>query len=386
MKRRLLLTITTLLLLCLTVTVLFACNDGSTAETSEQTQPSTQAEVAETNVATEASSETSAQEEVTMNESNTTQEQETQAPATEVVTEAPATEEPETEAPATEEPATEAPATQEPETQEPETETPVAGMDSGIVRDGTPKKYFTIRFDDGITQDIKVMEILKKYNADCCTFYINTGLMGANWTWVGQQFNRPDVTHLRFNRKELKSGIYNGFDVESHTLSHPSLKNYTDAQVTREVAQDAKNITSIFGVKPVGLAWPGGDTEFNDHNIETILATTDIRYGSCTTRNVNMGLGKFSLPQYFMRWYPTCSFSDGDSMTLLNEFIAAPCEEDMLFFVWCHGYELDLFNTWEKFDLYIKTITEAAAKDDSIVLVTNAEFYQLFKDEIPSWK
>ena len=29
---------------------------------------------------------------------------------------------------------------------------------------------------------------------------------------------------------------------------------------------------------------------------------------------------------------------------------------------------------------------EAAEKDDSIVLVTNAEFYQLFKDEIPAWK
>ena len=58
----------------------------------------------------------------------------------------------------------------------------------------------------------------------------------------------------------------------------------------------------------------------------------------------------------------------------------------MLFFVWCHGYELDLFDTWDKFDLYIKTITEAAARDDSIVLVTNAEFYQLFKDEIPAWK
>ena len=73
-------------------------------------------------------------------------------------------------------------------------------------------------------------------------------------------------------------------------------------------------------------------------------------------------------------------------MTLLQEFIDAPCEEDMLFFVWCHGYELDLFDTWDKFDLYIKTITEAAAEDDSIVLVTNAEFYQLFKDEIPAWK
>ena len=118
----------------------------------------------------------------------------------------------------------------------------------------------------------------------------------------------------------------------------------------------------------------------------TILETTNIRYGSCTTRNTAKGLGKFAPPEYFMTWYPTCSFSDADSMALLEEFISAECTEDMLFFVWCHGYELDIFNTWEKFDQFIKMITEAAAKDDSIVLVTNAEFYQLFKDEIPAWK
>ncbi len=267
-----------------------------------------------------------------------------------------------------------------PET-ETETGTPVAGMDSGIVRDGTPKKYFTIRMDDGITQDARTMEILKKYNTDCCTFYINTGLLGANWTWVGQQFNRPDVPHLRYTRAELQSGIYDGFDVEVHTKSHPSLKNCVPSQVTSEVKGDAMTIERLLGVTPVGMAWPGGDTEWNESNIETILKTTDIRFGSCTTRT-----GKFDLPEYFMTWYPTCSFSDSDVMVLAQKFIDAEPTEDMLFYVWCHGYELDLFYTWDKFDELIKMITEAAAKDDSIVLVTNAEFYQLFKDEIPAWK
>ena len=54
---------------------------------------------------------------------------------------------------------------------------------------------------------------------------------------------------------------------------------------------------------------------------------------------------QFPMPQYFMTWYPTCGFSDGDSLTLLNEFLAADCEEDMLYYVWGHGYELDIFNT-----------------------------------------
>ena len=294
--------------------------------------------------------------------------------------------EPITEEETTVEETTVAETTEEITTEEVTTATPEGGMDHGIVRDGTPKKYITIRMDDGITQDARMMEIMRKYGVDCCTFYINTGLYGANWAWVGQHFNRPDVTHIRYTKAELESGIYDGFDVECHTRTHPSLKNLSERQVTREVKNDAENIEKIFGYKPIGMAWPGGDTEWNEGNIVTILETTDIRYGSCTTRNTAMGLGKFSLPQYFMTWYPTCGFSDGDSLTLLNEFIAADCTEDMLFYVWGHGYELDIFNTWDKFETMIKTIAEAAEKDDSIVLVTNAEFYQLFKDEIPAWK
>lgn len=289
---------------------------------------------------------------------------------TEVTTDMP-TEIP-TEAPT--EPATEAPT-------EPETATPDAGIDHGIVRDGTPKKYFTIRMDDGITQDARIMEILRKYNMDCCTFYINTGLLGANWAWVGQSFNRPDVTHLRYTRAELSEGIYNGFDVEVHTSTHPSLKNLADKQVTREVKNDAASIKKMFGYNPIGMAWPGGDTEWNDHNVDTIVETTDIRYGSCTTSTYN-----FQLPQYFMKWYPTCSTSDGRVMELAREFVEAEPTEDMLFYVWGHGYEFDIFHSWGNFEALVKLISEAAAEDDSMILVTNAEFYQLFKGEIPAWK
>ena len=98
------------------------------------------------------------------------------------------------------------------------TETPEGGEDHGIVRDGTPKKYITIRMDDGITQDARMMEIMRKYGVDCCTFYINSGLGGANWAWVGESSGRPDVTHIRYTRAELQSGIYDGFDVECHKI------------------------------------------------------------------------------------------------------------------------------------------------------------------------
>ncbi|MGN1446379.1 MAG: polysaccharide deacetylase family protein [Eubacteriales bacterium] len=363
MKRIICLCLGLLCALLLPLTTLSACGtDRDGAEDTHREGTESSASTENRNTDTEA---------YTMKE--TASEKETEAPAaTEAATEEVGSTPEQTEV-ATEaatEPVTEA-----------ETATPVAGENSGLSRDGTPKKYFTLSFDDGITQDLRLMEIMKKYGVSCCTFNINTGLLGANWAWVGQQFGRPDVTHQRFTRTELSSGIYDGFDVEVHTSTHPSLKDLSDVQVKQQVLSDAKMITRLTGIAPVGMAWPGGDTEYHEQNIQVILENTDIRFARGTTATYT-----FALPQYFMTWYPTCSISDGNVLALAEQFIQAECTEDMLFYVWGHGYELDLFNTWDRFETLVRMMAEAASQDDSIVLVTNAQFYQLFKDEIPAWK
>ena len=54
----------------------------------------------------------------------------------------------------------------------------------------------------------------------------------------------------------------------------------------------------------------------------------------------------------------------------------------MLFYVWAHSYEFDVpgARSYGEFEEFIKAISSA----EDVVLLTNAEFYQLFKDEIPS--
>ena len=240
----------------------------------------------------------------------------------------------------------------------------------------TPKKYFTLSFDDGITQDSRIIEILKKYDMYCATFNINTGLCGASWDWVAGAVGCPGLTHIRFTEKELKSGIYDGFEVAVHTLTHPSLTDLSDSAVISEVGDDAKNIKKICGTAPVGMAYPGGNY-YNDHIIRLILENTDIRYARTVTST-----GKFTLPEYFMEWNPTCSFTEGNAKLLLKKLLRKECTEDMLFYVWCHGYELDAYDKWDEFEEFIKAVSEA----EDIVKVTNGEFYQLFKDKIPSWK
>lgn len=251
--------------------------------------------------------------------------------------------------------------------------------DTETVNGPKPRKFFTICFDDGITQDMKIIEIFKKHGFNSCTFFINTGLYGANWKQIGKMYNRPDVTHIRFTKKELESGIYNGFDVAVHTLTHKSLKAYdkNPKGIRREVENDAENIFKITGVYPVGMAWPGGENDVTETTKKLVYENTSIRFarGAESTHS-------FELPTEFLMWQPTCSIRDPEILSYARSFMEADCAEDMLFFVWGHGYELDLDDSYDMLDELIKMMTES----EDIICVTTTEFYELFKDQIPSLK
>lgn len=251
-----------------------------------------------------------------------------------------------------------------------------AGSNTDLKRDGTPKKYFTLGFDDGITQDKRIIEILKKYDAYCATFFINTGLFGKDSPEVGIDLGRSDITHLRFTEKELNTGIYDGFDLESHSYDHISLTAYdNDVDTLKSIMKlETKKITEISGYEPIGIAYPVGT--YTEKTIDNLLKCTNIKFA----RTINETNG-FSLPKNFMLWSPTCSVVNSNLLNLAKKFVDYDCKQDMLFYVWGHGYNLDCDEKfWSDFEQLIKMMSEA----DDIVLLTNAEFYQLFKDEIPS--
>ena len=248
------------------------------------------------------------------------------------------------------------------------------------------KKYFTMSFDDGTVQDVRIIEILKKYNMPC-TFNINTGSFGVVWKWVGEPYGKPNV-HTRLTRAQVQSGLYKGFDVEVHTLTHPDLAanyvNYGKNNVINEVKKDAENIAALTGIKPVGMAYPGGqEANTSDEVIRTILENTDVRFARLAVNAKRPS--KFEFPEYWMMWYPTTAFGYGFSTVnnYAKRFIAAEAtDRDLLFYVWGHGYEFDLNENWDEFEAFIKMMSE----QEDIVFVTNAELYELFKDKIPSWK
>ncbi len=244
-----------------------------------------------------------------------------------------------------------------------------------INRQGSPKKYFTLSFDDGITQDLRVVEILRKHGVRCATFNLNSGLLGVEWRWVGERLGNPSLSHKRFTEDELRGGIYDGFEIAAHSLMHHSFKNYDadPAAFTHHIMTDVENLEKIFGRAPVGMAWPGGDTEYTERSIALMAEHTTIKYARAANSH-----NQFILPKRFLKWHPTCSIISARCLELAEQFAAAECKEDMLFFAWTHSYELENENAWDKLEELLKIIT---AHND-IVLVTNGEFYELFKDKI----
>ena len=267
------------------------------------------------------------------------------------------------------------------ETDETEAETeaalPEAGLNPELTRDGTPKKYFTISFDDGIMQDEKIIEIMKKYDVHCVTFFVNTGLGGLDSSeGIANYLGKPGVTHIRYTMDELKTGIYDGYDVENHGLTHAVMagSNPDPDTIKTEVGQNNANIAEFMGYEPVGYAWPGG--AYDETTARAIAENSPIRFARAIDSTYS-----YALPEGFMHWQPTCSIIEKNMLDLAQDFVKAECTEDMLFYVWGHGYELDAYNLYNKLDLLMRIMSKA----DDVVLVTNAEFYQLFKDDIDLW-
>ena len=81
-----------------------------------------------------------------------------------------------------------------------------------------------------------------------------------------------------------------------------------------------------------------------------------------------------------MAWHPTCSILDDKLLSLAEEFLSAEAAEDMLFYAWDHPWAITAFNAWDKTERLFKMLSESG----DVVFVTNTEFYDLFKGEIPS--
>ena len=224
------------------------------------------------------------------------------------------------------------------------------------------RKMFTMSFDDGTVQDRRFIELIDKYNLRA-TFNINSGLFSQKHNIVHQEI---PVCHDEIDACELAT-LYRNHEIAVHTVTHPNLKNCDDETIIYQVSQDYKTLSELSGKEIIGMAYPSGGENYNEHVKKLISDNCPIHYARTIKSHRT-----FALPTDFMEWHPTCHQNDPQLMELAKAFIDAEPTEDMLFYLWGHSFEFDKFKSWEAFEEFCALIS----KRSDITYMTNAEVYR----------
>ena len=210
-------------------------------------------------------------------------------------------------------------------------------------------KALTFSYDDGVTQDIRLIELLNKYNLRS-TFNLNSELLSHRGILLR---NGKRISHYKVHPEDVKY-IYDGHEIAAHTLTHPNLTKCEISEAIRQVEQDRLNLCELAGYDVVGMAYPCGGVNNDDHTAELIKEHTGIKYSRTITLS-----NSFNLQENLYRFNPTAFHLDFDKlMQLGQDFIDLKTDTPKIFYIWGHSYEMDYeANYWIKLEEFFQLIS-----------------------------
>lgn len=224
---------------------------------------------------------------------------------------------------------------------------------------GGKDKCLTLSYDDCVEQDIRLCQLMKQYGI-AGTFNINTG----SYVKEGHVF-APGRIHRRMTKDRTTKVFGNEplFEVATHSATHPYLNKLPAAHVTRDVLTDRINIEEQFGIICRGHAYPFGT--YNDQVMNCLRAC-----GIVYARTIK-STEKFSFPEDFLQWHPTCHHDDPRLMELAEKFLAPVETDSRLFYLWGHSFEFEENDNWHIIEDFFKKV---AGRED-VWYATNIQVY-----------
>lgn len=228
---------------------------------------------------------------------------------------------------------------------------------------GGKAKALTLSYDDGVEQDVRLLEIMKQHGLKG-TFNLNSGLYAADGTVYPQ-----GQIHRRMPKKQCVD-LYkdSGMEVAVHGLTHPFLEQLPSNQCVQEILLDRANLEQEYDQIVRGMAYPYGT--YSDTVVE-ILRQCGIVYA----RTV-IATGAFDIPTDWLRLPATCHHDDARLMTLAGKFAEeTPNRTPWLFYLWGHSYEFEANDNWNVMEEFAEYI---GGRED-IWYATNIEVYDYVK-------
>ena len=224
-------------------------------------------------------------------------------------------------------------------------------------------KAVTLSYDDGDTEDIRLVEILDRHGLKC-TFNLNSGLFSQNGEasrperkW-GQKMTRDQATKL------YKNTVH---EIAVHGYTHPYLDQLTLGQAAYEIVKDRETLEEQFDTVVRGMAYPYG--RYSDEIVEMLRGCGIVYARTCVSTL------KFDIPTDWLRMPATCHHANPALNSLVDTFLSKEMTNSrppMLFYLWGHGFELERDNNWE----IIENFAERMGGRDDIWYATNIEIYE----------
>ena len=200
---------------------------------------------------------------------------------------------------------------------------------------GGVSKALTLSYDDGVEQDIRLIEIMQKHGIKG-TFNLNSG----SYSPEGTVFLEGQI-HRRLSKSQAQAVYKNsGMEVAVHGLTHPFLEQLPANLCTYEVLQDRINLEADYGCIVRGMAYPFGT--YNDAVVESLQ-----QCGILYSRTVE-STEQFEVPTDWLRMPATCHHLNPKLMALAQSFVETKATRSpKLFYLWGHSYEFERDNNWQ---------------------------------------
>lgn len=217
--------------------------------------------------------------------------------------------------------------------------------------EGKPKAL-TFSYDDGVKQDVRLVEIFKQHGL-VGTFNVNSGLLGID---------------NRMSAEEIKNlYIPAGQELACHSIHHPFLEKLPDSLAVFETLVDRENLEKLSGEIIQGMAYPYGT--YTEDTIRC-LKMANIKY--CRTVKPTLS---FDIPQNWLALDPTCHHNHEQLFPLADKFVnqtPSAREHGWLFYVWGHSYEFRDRDNWDRIEEFA---AQVSGKSD-VWYATNMQIYR----------
>jgi peptidoglycan/xylan/chitin deacetylase (PgdA/CDA1 family) len=182
------------------------------------------------------------------------------------------------------------------------------------------RNSFALTFDDAYLSVYEHAYPLLIERGLTATLYVVVDSAGKINLWDCQ---RGDCTERIMTLAQIREMADRGFEIGSHTLSHPHLTKLDDDRLRRELADSKHRLEDLLGREVSSLSYPYGD-----HDRRVIEATREAGYRNAVSTllgTVAAAKSCYEIPRINVRWNAVGPLLKRKIKRAVMKSTAAPC-------------------------------------------------------------